>query len=180
MKHKAIKNQKLKKIRGKKRKVIQLCRRIANRTKEFPLSSLCSRGYFDYKLPAYQGFIDCTYQATDIRKQVCQALVDATTQLIHTKPHHLQHTKVVLLLTLPDLFYASINVFFDQDYYKSFFQRDTQYQTWSLINFEGSQASQYDLIIPTNTHSKVIQETIIDEDCSYTSEIFLIGEVSKD
>ncbi|MCO4781759.1 MAG: DUF3916 domain-containing protein [Candidatus Cloacimonetes bacterium] len=179
MKHQVKKHQKLKKIRGKKRKAKNLCLRIADRTKDFPLTGLYDLGYFNYKLPAYQGFIDCCYEPTDIRNQVCQALIDATDNLIATKPVHLEHTKVVLLLTLPNIFYASINVFFDPDYYTNFFNRSSHYQSWTHMDLLGSQTAKYKLNIPKNLSSKLIQETINDEDYSGSSEIYLIGEIPE-
>lgn len=176
-KHQVIKRSQGKKIRGIKKKVKNLLESIYKNTSNYPNSDIYKTGYVNYTLPCYQGFIDCTDQMTNVRQQTCQALIDSTQILIQQKPLHLKDTKVVLTLCLPNIWYSQITVFFDLQYYQAFFKRNSLYQTWLPVCLYGSSTSTYTLQVPDPLDSCLIKETMKEDGDSYTSEIFIVGEL---
>ncbi|WP_442870357.1 DUF3916 domain-containing protein [Anaerocolumna sp. AGMB13025] len=68
-------------------------------------------------------------------------------------------------------------MFFGDEYFENFFNRDDDYQKWSLIDNNRSLIKVYDLCIPNDFIESGYIEEIVDDDFKSKSEIWFIGEL---
>lgn len=69
------------------------------------------------------------------------------------------------------------NYFFGDNYYESFFERNTEYQKWILLSENRRIEREWGLDIPKNMKVKGYREEIIDEDDIFIDELWFIGEL---
>lgn len=81
-----------------------------------------------------------------------------------------------MAIDLPNLWLSQIIVFFEDDYYKNFFKRNTEYQRWILLSENRNIEREWGLSIPENMKVKGYSEKVIDEDYTYNGELWFIGE----
>ncbi len=166
-----------KKVYFVKKKCKAMVSAISEATSIFPDLDM-QRGFWHLHLPVSQSFIDSSRTPSDVRKLCMQTLIDRTKHLIDIKPALDVKTRVVALISLPELWESQIIVFFGEDYFGGFFDRDDEEQRWTLLPFERSILKELDLKMPGGLTEIGYLEEINDEDGEAISELWFIGELN--
>lgn len=173
----SLKNSNKKKVRGTKRKCKSMIRSINDMTTDFPAIDM-SRGYWHIHLPVSQEFIDSSKTPSKTRKACIQTLINRVCYLIDIKPNIDINVRVIACITLPKLRNSQIVVFFSENYYKNFFNRDSEEQKWKPLPSQRSISKEYNLDLPIGLSEKGYQEETVDENRKSKSELWFIGELS--
>ncbi|MDP4177371.1 MAG: DUF3916 domain-containing protein [Bacillota bacterium] len=171
-----LKNPNKKKVRGVKHKCSSMIKSINEFTENFPQMNL-NKGYYHSHIPVAQEFIDLSKTPQFVRKICIQTLLSRVKHLIDIKPKLDIKTRVVTCIQLPDLWNSQIIIFYGENYFNSFFERNSEYQKWILLPSNRDVLSKLGIAIPTGLSSRGYREEIIDNDCEYISEIWFIGEL---
>lgn len=175
----SLKNSNQKKVRGLKKKCSAMVKAIAEQTNHFPVE-YSSEEYWHCHLPVAQSFIDSTHTPRSVRKLCIQAMIDRANFLAQHKHQTAINCRVICLVSLPDLWASEIIIFFTQDYFEKFFNRNSPWQKWILLN-DRDITKEYNLIIPNSFQVKGYKHEGYDEDnpkfLTYTGEIWAIGEL---
>ncbi|OGO83074.1 MAG: hypothetical protein A2Y18_06735 [Clostridiales bacterium GWD2_32_19] len=153
-----------------------MIKRITELTNVFPKADL-DYGYWHIHLPASQGFIDSYKTPASVRKKCIQTLIDRVKFLIDIKPESDIPIRVVACITLPYLWDSQVIVFFGDDYYRNFFNRNNEFQKWTLLS-EVYILNDWKVYSPCDLAIKGYKEEIIYEDYKSTSELWFIGDVN--
>lgn len=167
------------KVRGVKRKYKSLKKYLLVDTETFPEPDY-DYGYTHFHLPTSQSFIDSSKTPVSVRKQCIQLMIDRIHFLIENKPNLDITTRVVALISLPDLWNSQIIVFFGDEYFSSFFDRNWEYQKWIPLPEKRSIEKEWGLSIPENMKIRGYRQEIIDEDDiddKFINELWAIGEL---
>ncbi|MGY3187663.1 DUF3916 domain-containing protein [Lysinibacillus sp. TE18511] len=167
-----------KKIRGVKRKINTMVKRIGDYTLEFP-----EEFYHDYwhlHLPIAYTFIKSSKTPFKVKKFCIQTLLESAQRLMQNKPNDEGNYRVVVAVTLPEMWNSQIIIFNNDQYFKNFFQRNDQYQKWHLLSEERNLFNEWDIKIPSNLNVLGFQEIISDvDDYRYEGELWFIGELHQ-
>lgn len=169
-----------KKVYFVKKKCKAMLSAINEATNTFPNLDM-QRGCWHLHLPVSQSFIDSSQTPVEVRKLCMQTLIDRTKYLIDIKPELDVNTRVVALISLPELWESQIIVFFGEDYFSSFFDRDDEGQKWTLFPSDRSLLKELDLTAPAGLLEKGYLEIMYDEDdkdYKLISELWFIGELN--
>lgn len=165
-----------KKIRGKSRKFKVMEKNLKELTSEFPKIDL-DYGYWHLHIPTSQRFIDSYKTPVALRRKCIQLIIDRVEFLINNKLQSDIATRVVACINLPSLWDSQIIVFFGDEYYKNFFNRNTKYQKWIPLLKERNICKEWDLNFPSSMKVKGYKEEIYEEDLCYEGELWFIGEI---
>ncbi len=129
-------------------------------------------------LPVDQGFIDSLKTPYQVRRQCVQTLIDRCEHLQRLKPTSDAPVRVVASISLPYLWNSQIIVFFGQQYFGTFFDRNSEDQSWTPLPESRSFVREWDLAMPASFQEKGYHERIrYDEDYIHESELWFIGEL---
>ena len=165
-----------KKVRGQIRKFKNMENNIIESTSEFPEIDL-DYGYWHLHIPISQRFIDSYKTPVALRRKCIQLIIDRVEFLINNKLQSDIDTRVVACINLPSLWDSQIIVFFGDEYYKNFFNRNTEYQKWIPFSKERNIFKEWDLNFPSSMKVKGYKEEINEEDLSFEGELWFIGEI---
>lgn len=165
------------KIRGQKRKVNDLKKQLERLGDFFPDESFVHDSYYHYHFPCSQGLLDSKNSSSKIRKTAMQLLIDSAVRLRKARPDNLADKKIVVSINLPYLWDSQVIVFYNKEYYQSFFDRDSSEQKWIEIKESTSIIDKYKLRIPGDFKVKGYLEEINDIDYQYSGQIWFIGEL---
>ena len=142
-----------KKQRGQRRKIKALCDKI------------------DKWVPFQEQAQECEYFHAP-----CSPWIDKTAEIMKNKPQELPFCKVVAVVDCPNLWSSQIIIFYSEDYYKTFWDRKGQYQSWDYIDNK-----EWSLLKSRNIESMLTEkgydETIIDEGATIKSVLWFYGEL---
>ncbi|AIY04973.1 hypothetical protein Plano_1008 [Planococcus sp. PAMC 21323] len=164
-----------KKIRGIKRKTENMVNRIEENTLEFPTEFY--NGYWHMHLPVGQGFISSDKTPRKAKRLCIQTLVDRAEYLKGLQPHDEEKYRVTVFITLPSLWNSQIIIFKGEDYFKDFFNRDSDYYKWIPLSDNRNIQTDWELAVPDDFAISGFKEVIDDEDGYYESEIWFIEEI---
>ena len=116
-----------KKIRGMKRKTNTMIKRIEEHTKMFP-STFYNDEYWNMLLPVSQAFIDSCKTPRKVKRLCIQTLLNQANHLINIKPRDTHTYRVVVLISINNLWDSQIIIFKNEDYFHNFFNRDSEFQ----------------------------------------------------
>lgn len=166
-----------KKIRGTRRKMAAFLARLRSETERFPKEDRPGCGYWHLHMPVSKAFVDSASTPLSIRRTFIQAVLDAASRLRDLKPiYGGQNVRIVASINLPCLFDSQITIFFDDDYYSTFFTRQSAEQRWSTLPAERDLQREQSLNIPEGFQQKGFRESISDEDYSSEGEVWFFGE----
>lgn len=165
-----------KKIRGKTRKFKEMEIALIESTSKFPKVDL-EYGYWHLHIPTSQRFIDSYKTPVSLRRKFIQLIIDRVEFLINNKVESDVPTRVIACINSPNLWDSQIIVFFGEDYYKSFFDRNTEYQKWKSLLKQRNICREWNLNLPKMLKVKGYKEEIYDEDLYYEGELWFIGEL---
>lgn len=166
-----------KKVRGLKRKAINMSQRIIEHTSSFPTDF--SNGYWHFPLPVAQAFIDSNKTPRKIKRFCIQVLLDRAVRLLHMKPNDEEKYRVVVAVGLPSLWSSQIIVFQGDAHFENFFNRNDEYQKWIRLADDRSIQREWGLSIANDLQIVGYKEIITEEELpDYEGEIWFIGELN--
>lgn len=157
--------------RGQKRKLKALLRNIMQ-IEPF-INSECK--YECFRVPCGI-FISSHKTSGKIKTEFCKAWLDKTAEIISKKPCNIPFCKVFAILDEGDLWRSQINIFYDENYYNSFWSRNSEEQKWSPIIKEGRSFLQK-RNIKSNLKEKGYIETINDVDYHRKTTLWFYGDI---
>lgn len=166
-----------KKIRGMKRKTNTMIKRIEEHTKTFP-SAFYNDEYWYMPLPVSQAFIDSCKTPRKVKRLCIQTLLNQAQHLIKIKPSDTHTYRVVVLISIDNLWDAQIIIFKNEDYFHNFFNRNSEFQTWIPLSNQSDFWKTWGISICPTVQTLHFQEVIYDEDTIDEKEIWFIGELS--
>ncbi|WP_242212445.1 DUF3916 domain-containing protein [Bacillus cereus group sp. BfR-BA-01383] len=166
-----------KKIRGMKRRTNTMIKRIEEHTKTFP-STFHNDEYWYMPLPVSQAFIDSRKTPRKVKRLCMQTLLNQANQLIKMKPSDTHTYRVVVMISIADLWGSQIIVFKNDDYFHNFFNRNSEYQKWIPLSNESDFWKTWRISICHTVQTLQFQEIIHDEDECFKKEIWFIGELA--
>ena len=164
-----------KKIRGKTRKFKEMECKLIELTSKFPDIDL-EHECWHLHMPMSKRFIDSYKTPIALRRKCIQLIIDRVDFLINNKIASDMPVRVVACINLPSLWDSQIIVFWDNDYFKSFFYRNTEYQKWIPLSRERNICREWNISLPRNMKIKGYKEEICDDDLNYEGELWFIGE----
>ncbi len=121
-----------KKERGQKRRLKTLCYNI-NQIRPFLNTT---SGFECFPVPCNR-FISSPKTSGKTKSAFVKAWLDKTVDIIEEKPCSLPFCKVVAVINESDLWASQIIIFYDENYYNSFWLRESKCQTWTPITQKG-------------------------------------------
>ncbi len=169
------------KIRGLRRKCNNMVMQITEQTKVFPQphepSGIYS-GYWHLPLPVAQDFIDSAKAPFGVRRLCVQTLVNRAYHLAAIAPVGDTSTRVVVAVSLPNLWQSQIIVFFGSDYFDKFFSRNTATQTWTRLEGHRSLVREWKIQLPDGFSERGYHEEIDEPDFHQSGEIWFVGQIT--
>lgn len=163
-----------KKIRGMKRKTNTLIKRIEEHTKTFP-SIFYNDEYWNMLLPVSQTFIDSRKTPRKVKRLCIQTLLNQANHLINMKPSDTHTYRVVVLISINNLWGSQIIIFKNEDYFHNFFNRNSEFQKWILLSNEIDFWEKLEIPVCHSFETLRFQEIIYDEDECYEKRFCLSG-----
>jgi hypothetical protein len=121
-------------------------------------------------------FISSPKTSGTIKTDFCRAWLEKTALILEQKPKELSFCKVVALIDTADLWESQIIIFYDESYYREFWSRDSEEQTWTpLSENNGSFAKARNM--KTSLKEKGYLELRRDEGVSRRSVLWFYGDV---
>ncbi|PGD10124.1 group-specific protein [Bacillus wiedmannii] len=166
-----------KKIRGMKRKTNTMIKRIEEHTKTFP-SAFYNDEYWYMLLPVSQSFINSCKIPRKVKRLCIQTLLNQANHLIKIKPSDIHTYRVVILISIENLWRSQIIVFKNDDYFQNFPNRNNEFQTWIPLSNEIDFWETWGISICPTAQMLHFQEVIYDENTIDEKEIWFVGELS--
>lgn len=160
-----------KKQRGQKRKLKALHNNI-NQIQPFQNTDY---QYEHFHVPSGQ-FISSPKTSGKIKTAFCKAWLDKTAEIIEQKPCGLSFCKVVAVIDEINLWNSQIIIFYDENYYNSFWLRDSIEQTWDPIEKQCMSFIQK-RHIESSLKEKGYYETITDLDFTHKTVLWFYGDI---
>ena len=158
------------KQRGQTRKLYSLIQH----TQDFLPFEDTSRGYDHFHVPCSQDFINSPKTSSRIKTEFIREWLTATKKIAQTKPAHLPFCKVVGLVCEYYLWDSQIIIFYDKDYYDSFWTRDNEYQRWTPCTSARSLLKERN--IDSTLKEYCYDETIHEDDYSHHDKLWFYHE----
>ena len=122
-------------------------------------------------------FIEREKTYDSIKSEFLKKWLDKTEKIIKQKPKELEFCKVIAMIDEPNYWSSQIIIFYDREYYNTFWDRNTEYQVWNEVDSKEISFIK-DRNIETNLLEKGYEEIICDEDFSYKSKLWFYGDVN--
>ena len=149
----------------------------------FPLPDDAGDSWYA-KLPIHEGMVYGLQARFGIRRAVIGILLDACQSLRQAKPPAYAQSRVIACVTLPDLFSASVDIFYTDDAFTNFITRpgiDGQWEGQCWVPLPASRSLQSEWRLPTSLpelgYHVGIHEVWDGEEFHYSGEIWLVGDV---
>lgn len=161
-----------KKQRGQKRRL----NRMLSYIDEFIPFRFIDTEFEHFHVPC-SPFIEAPKTSGKVKTIFCQKWLNKTEDFIVQKPIGLPFCKVVAVICEPDFWSSQIIIFYSEEYYDSFWKRDTSYQKWELIDDKTKS-----FVSPRNIKTSLIEkgyyEVYIDDEDTYkTQMLWFYGEL---
>ncbi len=112
--------------------------------------------------------------SSKIKTAFCKKWIEKAEEFINKKPKDLPFCKVVAAITYPDVCESQIIIFYDEEYYNSFWNRKGPYQVWAPIENEHSFAKERGIVTKLPEIGYIEEHN--DEDYYAKSYIWFYGE----
>lgn len=109
-----------------------------------------------------------------IKTEFCRKWIEKTEEFIARKPDSLPFCEVVAAVCYPDLCRSQIIIFYDEEYFSTFWKRDDEYQKWTRIENDKSFAKERN--IKTRLSETGCIEELFDEDYCCRSYIWFYSQ----
>tara|TARA_B100000767_G_C19433834_1_gene397121 strand:- start:65 stop:601 length:537 start_codon:yes stop_codon:yes gene_type:complete len=166
------------KVRGQKRKFNRLKQRLHAISNFFPDDSYMQDDkYYHIHMPCSQRFVDSKNSPSTLRKECIQLLINTAYDLTKARPDSKKENKIVCFVNLPFIWNSQIIVFYDNNYYDEFFDRNSDYHRWSKLNSGVNIIDSLNLKCPDSFSVQGYKEEINDGDYKHKGQIWCIGEL---
>lgn len=118
----------VKRSRGQRRRIKRLLSRIG----EIEAYKDTDGRYEHFPVPS-DPFISSPKTSGRIKTSFCRAWLAKTAEIAAQKPDGLAFCRVVACIAENDLWASQIIIFYDEEYYNAFWERNTPDQTWLLL-----------------------------------------------
>lgn len=162
------------KVRGQQRKLKRLLKYIEEIE---PYKFINNSERFEHYHVPGDVWIEMPKTSSKVKTKFCKAWIKKTEEILDAKPEGLEFCKVVCDICIPDLWNSQIIIFYDREYYDSFWNRHGEYQDWTRIDDGLSFAKERNII--TKLKEIGFKEIIHDEDKTYITHIWFYGEVDE-
>lgn len=88
-----------------------------------------------------------------------------------------KYCKIVAIIETNEISNSRIILFYDEEYYNNFWNRNDSYQVWNKLDQKKSLKQK--LNIKTNLKEIGFKETINDEDFKYETELWVYGDIEN-
>ena len=157
----------LKKQRGQGRKL----KVLVNYIDDFIPFEETDGKYEHFHVPCCRSFINSPKIRRKIKIYFLRKWIETTEKFIEkSKTMHLDFCKVVAIICEPDIWDSEIIIFYDKNYYDTFFTRNDECQIWTKVNNKSSFIKRHG--IKTHLSEVCINIKDIDEDYVYNSFIW--------
>ena len=165
-------NDRKKKVRGQKRKLKKLINNIDQIDQSRAFSDR-SRQMNHIHVPG-TSWIEMPGTNGKVKTEFCKAWIRKAEELIAQKPKDVGFCKVVANIDYPDLWSSQIVIFFDEVYYKTFWDRKGPYQRWDRMDEGKSFVA--DRGITTELVETGYIETLYEESDCYRSTLWFYSD----
>lgn len=162
---------KYKKERGQRRKLKTLIENIG-RIQPFEATD---RPYEHFHVPGGM-FVASPKTDGRVKTAFCRTWLQKTEEIISQKPSGLPFCKVVAIIDEGNLWESQIVIFYDEEYYGSFWTRNTPDQVWTLID-DPTKSFVKERHIQTRLNEIGYSETISESDFCMKSTLWFYGEI---
>ena len=162
-----------KKQRGQKRKLKALLRNI----NQISFFQNIDCPFEHFHVPC-SPFISSPKTSGRIKTAFCKAWLAKTVEIIEHKPCDLPFCKVVAVINERNLWDSQIIIFYDENYYDSFWLRDSLEQTWIPV-VKKDESFIKERHIESSLREKGYYETIADLDLTRKTTLWFYGELTK-
>lgn len=121
-------------------------------------------------------WIESSKTAGKVKSIFVRKWLEKTSEFIKMKPAGLRFCKVVAVIDESYLWNSQIIIFYSEDYYKTFWDRNGPYQTWHFIE-DKAKSFVKPRNIETDLMEKGYQEVYMDEDDIKKSKLWFYGEL---
>jgi len=136
--------------------------RIIDYTEKFP--EIGDNMYWHLHVPCNQMLLDSKVTLSYTKSGCIKLLIERIEYLKRIAPVETENFKIVVCISIPCLWDSQIIIFKDEEYYNSFFIRETREQKWTLLNRQQSFVDKWNLKIPEYFEVKGFLEEIYDEE----------------
>jgi len=136
-------------------------------------------GYWHAHLPVARSFIDSRAVPRSVRRQCIQALVDAAAQLSDATKSRNGECRVLTAISFPALFDSQLIVFFGEDYWSRFFERNSPEQTWRGLPPNRSLVREWGIRLPQGGVEIGIEESVVEGVHRQRSELWFVGDATS-
>ncbi len=166
-----IKRMKHKKQRGQRKKIKNLLLNIAQITSFTNINNK----YEHFHVPSDK-FISSPKTSGKIKTVFCRAWLQKTADIIEKKPKDIPFCKVVSVVDEGNLWESQIIIFYDEEYYNSFWERSSTEQKWLPIDFDKRSFAK-ERNIKTLLKEKGYIEILFEEGIQRKSTLWFYGEI---
>ena len=163
------------KQRGQRRKLKRLIYYLEKDTKDFPMHE---REYDHWHMPCDESFINSYKTSGKIKTAAMQCMIDCAQHLYTIKPKDIDFCSIVCMISYPDIWNSQIIIFFNQEYFDNFFIRNSNEQTWSILNNKSMKEIRMLKIIPDFIEVGYLEEICDDGKKIYKNELWLYKELN--
>lgn len=161
-----------KKQRGQLRKINTVFREI----EKFEPFMKMDNEYEHFHFPG-DFFIEVNKTSGKIKTAFCKKWIETAEKFILQKPKNLPFCKVVAVIPVPNFHSSQIIIFYSEEYYNSFWDRNGPDQFWTPLESEYSFCKQRN--IQTLLAEKGYHERMVDEEI-YETDLWCYGELPID
>ena len=115
-------------------------------------------------------------QVEKLKLHFCRAWLQKTAEIIGQKPKDIPFCKVVAVIDEGNLWESQIIIFYDEDYYNTFWERSSVEQTWLPMDSDTRSFSK-ERNIKTSLKEKGCIEILSDEEKQRKSTLWFYGEI---
>ena len=132
--------------------------------------------YWNFKIPVHQLIVEGPNTKKLIKLECAKLLLESVSVLIKNKPPELSSSRVVAIISDPNFFSSEITVFFDEDYFKTFFYRDNEDQIWTPLPDKRSFLKEWGLADKFEFAERGFEEFMPGDYGDYSGEVWIVGE----
>lgn len=166
------------KQRGLHQKCKNMVRLVSEQTRTFPKPHRNS-DYWHLHLPVFRGLVDSSSAPFGVRRLCVQTLIARAQHLASIAPTDETQTRVVVAVSLPNLFDSQIIVFFGSKYFDTFFNRNTATQRWTQLPQNRSLVREWSVDMLEGFSERGYLEEINEEHYYHKSELWFIGQLTS-
>jgi len=115
---------------------------------EWPEVTPRGRGFDNWKTPVWGSLINPPRSSLHTQRRYIELILRAAVGMKISKPECARHARVTAIICYPDLFRSSVDVFFDQDYWKAFAIRSDANDQWTPLSTSRSLMKSYGVKVP--------------------------------